>query len=78
MQLVGYSNTNQKTLESYAIISWRKYLRENIGSERCSKKGIYACLAGIGGSSTVLRTAVVAPQFPVLLKRKQYNKKQNK
>ena len=34
MQLVGYSNTDQKALESYAIISWRKYLRENIGSER--------------------------------------------
>ena len=39
------------------------------------KKWIYACL-GTGGSSTALRTAVVAPQLPVLPKRKQYNKKQ--
>ena len=34
MQLVGYSNNDQKTLASYGILSWRKYLRENIGSER--------------------------------------------
>ena len=77
MQLVGYSNADQKILESYAILYWIKYLRENIGSERCSKKGVYACL-GIGGSSIVLHSAVVALQLLVLPKRKQYNKKQNK
>ena len=26
---------------------WRKYLRENIGQQRCSKKGIYACLVEV-------------------------------
>ena len=31
-------------MESYAILSWIKYLWENIGLERCSKKGVYACL----------------------------------
>ena len=42
MQLVGYSN--KLTFESNAILLWIKYLRENIGQERCSKKWIYACL----------------------------------
>ena len=37
------------------------------------KEGVYACL-GTEGSSTALRTAVDAPQFPVLPKRKQNNK----
>ena len=47
MQLVGYSNTAQKTLESNAILWWRNILGKNIGQERCTKKGIYACLVDV-------------------------------
>ena len=57
-------------MESYAILSWIKYLWENIGLERCSKKGIYACL-GTEGSSTAHRSTGVAPQTPILPKCKQ-------
>ena len=34
------------------------------------EEGVYACL-GTGGSSTALRTAVDAPQTPILPKREQ-------
>ena len=73
MQLVGYSNNDQKTLELYAILSWIKYLRENIGQERCSKKGVYACLAGIA-SSRDQRSVAVEPRFPTQPIHKQNNK----
>ena len=75
MQLVGYSNIYQKTLESYAILWWRKYLRENIGQERCSKKGIYACLVGTAGSRDQRGTAV-EPRLPTLPIHKQDKKTQ--
>ena len=63
-------------MESYAILSWIKYLEKNIGEERCSKKGVYACL-GTEGSGTALRSTAVAPQLPILPKRKQ-QQEQNK
>ena len=75
MQLVGYSNTAQKTLESNAILWWRKYLRENIGQERCTKKGIYGCLVGTA-DSRVQRSDVVEPHLPILPIHKQNNKAQ--
>ena len=76
MQLVGYSNNDQKTLELYAILLWIKYLWENKGLERCSKKGVYACL-GTEGSGTALRSTAVAPQLPILPKRKQQQEEKN-
>ena len=52
-----------------------KYLRENIGQEICSKKGIYACLAGIAGSRDQ-RSVAVKPRLPTLPIHKQNNKAQ--
>ena len=52
-----------------------KYLRENIAQERCTKKGIYACLAGIAGSRAQ-RSAAVKPRLPTLPIHKQINKAQ--
>ena len=50
-----------------------KYLRENIGQERCTKKGIYACLVGTADSRDQ-RSAVVEPRLLTLLIYKQNNK----
>ena len=52
-----------------------KYLRENIGQERCTKKWGYACLAGIADSRDQ-RFVVVEPRLPTLPKHKQYNETQ--
>ena len=52
-----------------------KYLGENIGQERCKKKGIYACLVDIADSRDQ-RSAVVEPRLPTLSIRKQNNKAQ--
>ena len=76
LQLIGYSN--KLIFKSNADNIVDKILGGKTWDQRMLKKWIYACLAGIGGSSTVLRTAVVALQLPVLPKCKQYNKKQNK
>ena len=54
---------------------WRKYLRENIGQERCSKKGVYACLAGTADSRDQ-RSIVVEPRLPTVPIHKQDNKAQ--
>ena len=52
-----------------------KYLRENIGQERCTKKGIYACLADVAGSRDQ-RGIDVEPRLPTLPIHKQINKAQ--
>ena len=52
-----------------------KYLRENIGQERCTKKGIYACLVDTDGSRDQLGTAV-EHRLPTLPIYKQINKAQ--
>ena len=52
-----------------------KYLRENIGQDRCTKKWIYACLVGTADSK-VQRSAVVEPRLPILPIHKQNNKAQ--
>ena len=54
---------------------WRKYLRENIGQERCSKKGVYAFLAGTAGTRDQ-RSIVVEPRLPTLSIHKPNNKAQ--
>ena len=71
MHVVGYSSIYKdwKRMQ-YSVI---KYLRENIGQERCTKKWGYACLAGIAGSWDQ-QAAVVDPRFLILPKHKQYNK----
>jgi hypothetical protein len=43
MQLVGYSNSAQKTLESNAILCVKIFGGDH-RSRECTKKGIYACL----------------------------------
>ena len=60
-------------MESYAILSWIKYLWENIGLERCSKKGIYACLVKLTEVENVEEYAV-ALQLLDLPKHKQHRK----
>ena len=40
-----------------------KYLGENIGQERCTKKWIYACLVSTANSRDQ-RSAVVEPRLP--------------
>ena len=74
MRVVGYSSILPKDWKrmQYSVV---KYLRENIGQERCTKKWGYACLAGIADSRDQ-RFAVVEPQLPTLPKHKQYNKTQ--
>ena len=52
-----------------------KILGENIGQERCTKKGIYAWLAGIAGSRDQ-RSVAVKPRLPTLPIHKQINKAQ--
>ena len=52
-----------------------KYLRENIGQEICSKKGIYACLADIADSRDQ-RSGAVKPRLQTLPIHKQINKAQ--
>jgi hypothetical protein len=47
-----------------------KYLGENIGQERCTKKGINACLAG-NADSRNQRSAVLEPRLPTLPIHKQ-------
>ena len=64
MQLVGYSNT-AKDIGNECNIMVVKYLGENIGQERCRKKGIYACLADVAGSRDQRSTAV-EPRLPTL------------
>ena len=75
MQLVGYSNTSQKTLESNAILWWQNIWGKNIGQERCTKKWIYAFLVGTAGSRDQ-RSAIVEPRLPTLPIHKQNNKAQ--
>ena len=50
MQLVGYSNIYPKDFGIECNIMVVKYLRENIGQEVCTRKGIYACLVDVRGS----------------------------
>ena len=76
MQLVGYSNTAKRHWNRMQYCGG-KYLGENIGQERCTKKWGYACLAGTG-SSRDQQAAAVDPRFPILPKHKQYNKTENK
>ena len=52
-----------------------KYLGENIGQDRCTKKGIYAYLVSTA-DSRVQRSAVVEPRLPILPIHKQINKAQ--
>ena len=52
-----------------------KYLGENIGQERCTKKWIYACLVSTADSRDQ-RSAVVEPRLPTLPIHKQNNKTQ--
>ena len=65
MHVVGYSS-----IYKYSVV---KYLRENIGQERCIKKWGYACLAGTADSRDQ-QAAAVDPRLPTLPKHKQYNK----
>ena len=71
MHVVGYSSIFQRLerMQYYVV----KYLRENIGQERCTKKWGYACLAGTADSRDQ-QAAVVDPRLPTLPKHKQYNK----
>ena len=74
MHVVGYSSIlpkDWKRMQYYVV----KYLRENIGQERCTKKWDYACLAGIADSRDQ-RIALVEPRLPTLPKHKQDNKPQ--
>ena len=68
MHVVGYSSILPKDWKhmQYSVV---KYLRENIGQERCTKKWGYACLAGIADSRDQ-RFAVVEPRLPTLPKHK--------
>ena len=52
-----------------------KIFGENIGQARCTKKWIYACLAGIAGSRDQ-RSVAVKPRLPILPIHKQNNKTQ--
>ena len=52
-----------------------KYLRENIGQDRCTKKWIYACLVGTADSRGQ-RSGVAGPRFPILPIHQQHNKAQ--
>ena len=46
MQLVGYSNSAQKKLESNAILCVKIFGGKH-RSRECTKKGIYACLVAV-------------------------------
>jgi hypothetical protein len=46
MQLVGYSNSAQKTLESNAILCLKIFGGKH-RSRECTKKWIYACLVAV-------------------------------
>ena len=52
-----------------------KIFEGNIGQERCTKKGIYACLVGTADCKGQ-RSAVVEPRLPILPIHKQNNKAQ--
>jgi hypothetical protein len=52
IQLVGYSNSSQKTLESNAILCVKIFGGKH-RSKECTKKGIYACLVAVKAEVTV-------------------------
>ena len=57
-------------MESYAILSWIKYLWENIGLERCTKKGFTLALG--------LRVVVLLVVVLVLPLRLRFYRNANK
>ena len=74
--LVGYSNSAQKTLESNAILCG-KIFGGKYRSRECTNKGIYACLAAMKVVE-ISRRILVALQLLDLLKHKNNIMKYNK
>ena len=69
MQLVGYSNSARKTLESNAILCVKIFGGKH-RSRECTKKGIYACLV-VAKVVEIRRRTLVALQLLDLPKHKK-------
>ena len=76
MQLVGYSNSALKTLESNAILCGKIFGGKH-RSRECTKKGIYTCLVAVK-EVEICQRIVIALQLLDLPKHNNNRRKHNK